>query len=146
MTSAVRLMRRIFSRVGSRGLQRLLVTQGTDPYGIHRLPMLIRLSEIAPSPTHFRIPSSRAARRSTSRTIAEYQVVSSVFHAYLTTARYPLSSFHPSVAGGKAGKDHPVFLFLRVILGVELRCLRACPAGNGWHREIEGLLLHQQRL
>ena len=35
---------------------------------------------------------------------------------------------HLSAAGGKAGKDQPVLLFLRVILGVERRCLRACPA------------------
>ena len=65
---------------------------------------------------------------------------------FLAPRANPLSSFHLSDAGRKAGKDQPVFLFLRVILGVELRCLRACPAGNGWHREIEGLLLHQQRL
>src|SRR5262249_29246787 len=45
-------------------------------------------------------------------------------------------SFHLSAAGRKAGKDQPVFLFLRVILGVELRWLRAFLAGNGWHCEI----------
>src|SRR4030095_3260639 len=65
---------------------------------------------------------------------------------FLAPPRNPLSSFHLSDTGRKAGKDQPVFLFLRVILGVELRGLRACPAGNGWHREIEGLLFHQQRL
>jgi hypothetical protein len=65
---------------------------------------------------------------------------------FLHRARKPLLSFHVSAAGRKAGKDQPVFLFLRVIFGVELRCLRACQAGNGWHWEIEGLLFHQQRL